>query len=60
MPARDRLTETVGGWLAQAAARYPGWEEIPLAEARRAVASARRARGELRPHLPEAALRRRR
>ncbi len=35
-----------------AAARYPGWGEIPLAEARRAVAIARRVRREIRRLLP--------
>ena len=41
------------------AARYPGWAEIPVAEARRAVALARRVRGEFRRLLPKEALRRR-
>src|SRR5438034_9673706 len=35
-------------------ARYPGWGEISLAEARRAVALARRVRRDLRSHLPKA------
>ncbi len=35
-------------------ARYPGWDEIPLAEARSAVAIARRVRAELRQLLPDA------
>ncbi len=34
------------------AARYPGWGEIPLAEARRAVAVARRVRTAVRKSLP--------
>ena len=33
-------------------ARYPGWGEIPLAEARKAVAIARRVRREVRRVLP--------
>ena len=41
-----------------AAARYPGWGEIPLAEARRAVAIARRVRREIRRVLPREILRR--
>lgn len=40
------------------AARYPGWGEIPLAEAKRAVALARRVRREIRRVLPRAVLRR--
>jgi len=41
-------------------ARYPGWDEIPLAEARRAVAIARRVRREVRRVLPrKVAIRRR-
>ena len=40
------------------AARYPGWEEVSLTEARRAVAVARRVRGEVRRALPRDALRR--
>lgn len=39
-------------------ARYPGWGPIPLAEARRAVALARRVRGSVRRELPKEALRR--
>jgi HEPN domain-containing protein len=39
-------------------ARYPGWEEIPLASARRAVAAARRVRREVRRVLPRKAVRR--
>lgn len=38
-------------------ARYPGWGEIPLAEARRAVAIARRVRAALRKVFPKEALR---
>jgi len=41
-------------------ARYPGWDEIPLAEARRAVALARRLRREMRRRLPRKVLIRRR
>lgn len=41
------------------AARYPGSGEIPLAEARRAVALARRVRREIRRVLPRETLRRR-
>jgi len=41
-----------------AAARYPGSSEIALAEARRAVALARRVRGEIRRALPRETLRR--
>ena len=40
-------------------ARYPGWGEIQLAEARRAVIVARRVRAELRRSFPREALRRR-
>ena len=39
-------------------ARYPGWGEISLAEARRAVVLARRVRREIRRLLPKEALRR--
>jgi HEPN domain-containing protein len=39
-------------------ARYPGWEDISLATARRAVAVARRVRREVRRRLPRKALRR--
>ena len=39
------------------ATRYPGWREIPLAEARRAVTLARRVRKEVRRLLPKKALR---
>jgi hypothetical protein len=39
--------------------RYPGsGPDVPLAEARQAVAIARRVRKEVRKHLPQAALRR--
>lgn len=47
-----RLTEYATG------ARYPGWEEISLAAARRAVAVARRVRRLVRRGLPRKALRR--
>ncbi len=40
-------------------ARYPGFGEIPLSEARRAVALARRVRKQIRSLLPEGALGRR-
>jgi len=40
-----------------APARYPGWREIRLAEARRAVALARRVRRAVRRLLPKEALR---
>ena len=49
-----RLTEYATG------ARYPGWEEVSLAAARRAVAVARRVRRSVRSGLPRKALRRRR
>lgn len=39
-----------------APARYPGWREISMAEARRAIALARRVRREVRKLLPKAAL----
>lgn len=41
------------------AARYPGWGEISLTDSRRAVAIARRLRGEVRKLLPKQPLRRR-
>lgn len=50
---QDKLTAYATG------ARYPGWGEIPLSEARRAVGVARRVRKELRRLLPRGALRRR-
>ena len=37
--------------------RYPGWREVPLSEARRAVAIARRLRKHFRSVLPKQALR---
>jgi HEPN domain-containing protein len=48
-------------WLTDYAtgARYPGWEQISLAAARRAVAVARRVRRDVRRRLPRRALRRR-
>ena len=49
-----RLTDYATG------ARYPGWPEVPLREARQAVAVARRVRREARKLLPGAAVRRRR
>jgi HEPN domain-containing protein len=39
-------------------ARYPGWCDIPLSEARRAVALARRIRKQIRAKLPREVLRR--
>lgn len=52
---QDRLTEYA------TVTRYPGdYEPISLAEARRAVGIARRVRKDIRKHLPDAALRRRR
>ncbi len=48
---QDMLTDYATG------ARYPGWGEIPLAEARKALAMARRVRKELRSTLPKDALR---
>ncbi len=47
-----RLTDYATG------ARYPGWGDIPLAEARKAVASARRLRKQVRACLPRTVLRR--
>lgn len=41
------------------ATRYPGWGDLPLADARRAVALARRVRKEIRAALPREALKRR-
>jgi len=46
---QDQLTDYA------AAARYPGWGPIPLSEARRAVAVARRVRREIRRLLPRKA-----
>jgi HEPN domain-containing protein len=48
----DLLTQFAGP------ARYPGWRDIPLTEARRAVALARRVRREMRRQFPKGALRR--
>ena len=63
LPARMHLslTSEEQGKLTEYAtgARYPGWGPIPLAEARRAVALARRVRKEARRFLPKEALRRR-
>ena len=47
---QDLLTEYA------VAPRYPGWREVPLAEARRAVALARRVRKHVRSLLPKEAL----
>jgi Uncharacterized conserved protein related to C-terminal domain of eukaryotic chaperone, SACSIN len=64
LPARARpsLTAEEQGRLTEYAtvARYPGWGEISLAEARRAVAMARRVRKEIRALLPREVRRRRR
>ena len=43
---QDKLTDYATG------ARYPGWGEIPLTEARQAVQLARRVRKEIRRFLP--------
>jgi HEPN domain-containing protein len=63
LPARRRppLSAEEEGRLTDYAtvARYPGWGEIPLPEARRAVAVARRVRRDARRLLPKDALRRR-
>ena len=58
--SRPRLTAEEQGRLTQYAtgARYPGWGEIPLAEAHRALAIARRVRREVRGVLPQGVLRR--
>jgi HEPN domain-containing protein len=58
---RPKLASMVQDRLTQYATvlRYPGGgPEVPLTEARRAVAVARRVRKEVRKHLPPAALRR--
>lgn len=57
--ARPVLTPEEQGKLTEYAtgARYPGWGEIPLGETRRAVATARRVRREIRRRLPRQALR---
>ncbi|MEX1205791.1 MAG: HEPN domain-containing protein [Dongiaceae bacterium] len=64
LPARvrPRLSEDQQDVLTDYAtgARYPGWGPIPLAEARRAVAMARRVRADARRILPKEALTRRR
>lgn len=52
--ALERLTDYATG------ARYPGWGDISLGEARKAVALARRLRQEVRAKLPRTVLRRRR
>lgn len=57
-PKIDKKTQDLLTGYA-AAIRYPeGAREIPLKEARQAVATARRVRREVRQHLPRAALRR--
>ena len=64
LPARFRLGLTVEEQRRltdyATGARYPGWDEIPLGEARRAVALARRVRKGSRALLPARGLRRRR
>ena len=57
--SRPNLTEDEQDILTDYAtgARYPGWGEIPVAEARKAVAMARRVRKALRSTLPKDALR---
>lgn len=64
LAARDRPTLDLGGQRRltgfATAARYPGWGPISLAEARRAVALARRVRKEMRASLPKEVLRRKR
>lgn len=61
LPARapTSLTDEAQAKLTEyaVAARYPGWGEIPLAEAKRAVAIARRVRREVRRALPREILR---
>ena len=61
LPASSQmsLSEEEQGKLTDYAtvARYPGWGEITLAEARRAVALARRVRKHVRSLLPKQALR---
>ena len=61
LPARARtgLTDEEQSKLTEYAvgARYPGWGEIPLAEARRAVSIARRVRRNIRRALPREILR---
>jgi HEPN domain-containing protein len=51
---QDRLTQYA------TRARYPGWGEVPLADARRALTLARRVRKHIRLLLPKEALRRKR
>lgn len=62
LPAKLRplLTKQEQGRLTEYAtvARYPGWGEIPLAEARGSVAIARRVRKEAQRILPKEVLRR--
>ncbi|MGH7341885.1 MAG: HEPN domain-containing protein [Candidatus Rokuibacteriota bacterium] len=60
--ARPRLSAEEQVTLTEYAteARYPGWDDIPLVEARRAVALARRVRKEVRRGLPRKSLVRRR
>ncbi len=60
--SRPQLSAEEQGQLTDYATgpRYPGWAEIPLSEARKAVAIARRARREIRRRLPREILRPRR
>lgn len=62
IPAESRpdLSDDEQGRLTEYAttARYPGWEELSLAAARKAVAMARRVRKSVRRGLPRKALRR--
>ncbi|MBI4383540.1 MAG: HEPN domain-containing protein [Nitrospinae bacterium] len=61
LPLRPTLTKDEQGFLTEYATgpRYPGWGEVSLTEARRAVALARRVRKEIRAKLPKEVLRRR-
>jgi HEPN domain-containing protein len=58
---RPQLTPEEQGLLTEYAtgARYPGWGDITLGEARKAVAIARRVRRQIRHLLPREVLRRR-
>lgn len=60
LASRPSLSDEALGMVTEYAtgARYPGWGDISLAEARRAVALARRTRKELRARLPRKVLRR--
>ncbi len=56
--ARPSLTVEEQALLTEYAVgpRYPGWRDVPLAEARRAVSLARRVRKQIRSLLPKRAL----